>query len=179
MNHPWQNSDDWTEEIEQSEQRTSWNGVWATERTSCHATIGTIEAIKEAEIAQLSKVDHCESAMAGTVVYQVPICRRPSKMIEIFPGVFVPLRGADETWSAIERDFYMPAVCLDCNKSIFCIEDAEFVLCPICRVVSPMEGGSASETNTQQGVGIGFTFEQLSRWQEEILQQGRRDQSKR
>jgi hypothetical protein len=100
---------------------------------------------------------------------------RTDKTITISPGVSMRLRGADETWRAIENDFYMPCECLDCKSTIFCIQDAEFVLCPECRVVSPMEdygGGGYGATGQQQhqtgGCGLGFTMADLAKWTEDI-----------
>ena len=92
--------------------------------------------------------------------------------IEISPGVHVRLRGADETWKAVENDFYMPAECICCESTIFCIQNADYILCPDCRVVSRMEDISS---NGMGGVGLGFKYEDLARWQESIL----RDQSSR
>jgi hypothetical protein len=86
------------------------------------------------------------------------------KYIEISSGEYLRFRGADETWRAIEQDFYMPCECCCCVLTIFCIQDADFVLCPECRVVSPMAGMSCEEG----GVGLGFTMEDLARWQEDI-----------
>jgi hypothetical protein len=86
--------------------------------------------------------------------------------IEISPGVEVRLRGADETWKAIENDYYMPAECICCESTIFCIQDADYVLCPDCRVVSRMEGLSSRGMG---GVGLGFKYEALARWQDTIL----------
>jgi hypothetical protein len=86
--------------------------------------------------------------------------------IEISPGVHVRLRGADETWKAVENDFYMPAECVCCESTIFCIQNADYILCPECRVVSRMEGLSS---HGMGGVGLGFKYEDLARWQEAIL----------
>jgi hypothetical protein len=86
--------------------------------------------------------------------------------IEISPGIQVRLRGADETWKAIEHDYYMPTECICCESTIFCIQDADYVLCPGCRVVSRLEGSSSRGVG---GVGLGFKYEDLGRWQEEIL----------
>jgi hypothetical protein len=86
--------------------------------------------------------------------------------IEIFPGVHARLRGADETWNAIENDYYMPAECICCESTIFCIQNADYVLCPDCRVVSRMESISYRGTG---GVGLGFKYEDLARWQGAIL----------
>jgi hypothetical protein len=91
---------------------------------------------------------------------------RPSQsMIEISPGVHVRLRGADETWKAIEQDSYMPAECLCCETTIFCIQNADYILCPDCRVVSRMEGSSSRGMG---GVGLGFKYDDLARWQGDI-----------
>jgi hypothetical protein len=90
----------------------------------------------------------------------------PQPTIEISPGVHLRLRGADETWKAIANDYYMPAECICCESAIFCIQDADYVLCPDCRVVSLMEGPSSRGMG---GVGLGFKYEDLARWQEDIL----------
>jgi hypothetical protein len=87
--------------------------------------------------------------------------------IEISPGVHVRLRGADETWKAIEHDYYMPAECICCESTVFCIQDADYVLCPDCRVVIRL-GGSSSR-GIGGGVSLGFKYEDLARWQEDIL----------
>ena len=78
-------------------------------------------------------------------------------MIEVSPGEFLRLRGADETWKAIHNDFYVPSACVMCDMTIFCIQDAVFVLCPECLVVSPIEG--VVYDGYDGGVGMGFTIE--------------------
>jgi hypothetical protein len=91
--------------------------------------------------------------------------RTGMKTIEVSPGEHLRLRGADETWRAVQVDFYMPCECMCCSLTIFCIQDAACVLCPECRVVSPMVGAS---TGSDGGVGLGFTIDDLASWQEEI-----------
>lgn len=92
-------------------------------------------------------------------------------LIEISLGTCARLRGAQETWRCIEKDRYCSATCLACALPIFCISDAEFVLCPGCQVISPLDlcsqEGSGKDSD---GVGLGFTIEDLQRWQSEILQ---------
>lgn len=105
-----------------------------------------------------------------------PPPRPPRRTVEISPGVDVRLRGADETWKAIENDFYMPAECMACCANLFCILDADYVLCPDCRVVSRMEGGSVQGNG---GVGLGFKYSNLSKWQEEILETRRTEERNR
>jgi hypothetical protein len=57
--------------------------------------------------------------------------------LEVAPGVFAPVRGSDETCYAIERGFSSNADCFVCSTALICIADADYVLCPDCRVVSP------------------------------------------
>jgi hypothetical protein len=97
---------------------------------------------------------------------QMPPPSPQQPTIEISPGVHVRLRGASETWKAIESDYYMPAECICCESTIFCIQNADFVLCPDCRVVSRMEGSSHGILG---GVGLGFKYEDLARWQHAIF----------
>jgi hypothetical protein len=64
--------------------------------------------------------------------------------VEISPNVWMAfLRGANETWSTVANGFYALTMCLSCDSNLLVILDAEFVLCPSCRVVSPiMDDGS-------------------------------------
>ena len=98
--------------------------------------------------------------------------KNPPPMIEISPGEYLRLRGADETWRAIHDDFYVPCACVCCELTLFCIQDAVFVLCPECMIVSPLEG--VAYDGHDGGVGMGFTMESLARWQEEIQMQTNR-----
>ena len=50
--------------------------------------------------------------------------------IEIAPGIYSPLRSADETFKAIENDFYVRCTCGSCFQPIFCIQNAKHVHCP-------------------------------------------------
>jgi hypothetical protein len=83
-------------------------------------------------------------------------------MILVSPGHEARLRGAAETWQAIQQDFYLACVCFDCQATLFCILDAWLVLCPHCRVISPIyQNNGDVATNQDGGVGLGFTFETL------------------
>lgn len=98
-------------------------------------------------------------------------------MIPIAPGVSAKLRGANETFECIERDFYLPVTCFACSLEMCCIQDADYVICPVCRVVSPLDTGSSTSPHlstdfrgqSEPTVGLGFTFEDLCKWQAEIL----------
>lgn len=105
------------------------------------------------------------------IPYEHAISKRETsfKTIEVLPGEFLRLRGADETWRAVQTDFYMPCECVCCRQTLFCIQDAVFVLCPDCRVVSPMEGILCEESDG--GVGLGFKLTDLAKWQDEIAKE--------
>ena len=93
---------------------------------------------------------------------------------EVSPGVWMKLRGAEETWAAVELGQYAPTICLVCDKKLLVIDDAECVLCPDCRVVSPIvmdeDSGFIDKESKQRksGIGLGFTVEDLMRWQDEM-----------
>jgi hypothetical protein len=87
------------------------------------------------------------------------------KMIEVVPGEFMRLRGAHETWTAIQNDFYVPCACICCDLTLFCIQDATYVLCPDCQVVNPLEKIDGYDG----GVGLGFTMKELAEWQNDII----------
>jgi len=108
-----------------------------------------------------------------------PFSAGPPKLIEISPGTHVHLRGAVETWQAVQTDFYTPCPCFVCRAAgqdnddddehyddatppIFCIQDAEYVLCPRCKSISPLDA-------TGHGVGLGFTMETLAELQADIF----------
>ncbi len=69
---------------------------------------------------------------------------------------------------AIENDCYKTAECVCCESTIFCIQNADYVLCPECRVVSRKEGVSSRGMGD---VGLGFKHEDLARWQDPVLKE--------
>jgi len=99
-----------------------------------------------------------------------PHGRSGTAYVEISPGVKVRLRGSRETKACIARDFYVPTMCSSCQLDpLFCIMDANYVVCPVCRVVQPLEGGA--DTEYHGGVGLGFDFDTLLLWQTEAMRQ--------
>ena len=92
------------------------------------------------------------------------------KSIAIAYGQDIRFRGAAETWKAIRDDYYLPCSCVCCNLMLFCIQDASYVLCPVCFDISPIEHIETPDG----GIGLGFTMTELSEWQKEIVsRQGR------
>ena len=94
--------------------------------------------------------------------------------MEIIPGVHVRLHGIKETYTAMKNDSYIPCACPCCSETLYCIQDATFVLCSTCLIVSPVNphedvsfashvyGHQVHHTyGSQRSVGIGFTFDDL------------------
>ena len=60
----------------------------------------------------------------------------------------MPLRGSVETQQAIARNFTVRVNCINCTLEVNCIRDAEYILCPMCYCVSPLElSGSTNSSN--------------------------------
>jgi hypothetical protein len=77
------------------------------------------------------------------------------KMIEVAHGVFLLLRAAEETWAAMQQDYFTTCECTCCSIFLSCIADAAFVLCPECKTISSTENA----VDTQGGVGLGLRTE--------------------
>jgi hypothetical protein len=114
--------------------------------------------------------DHSISAM--TTVRQDQGKPAEHQTILVTPGQWMRLRGADETWHAIQQDYYEQCHCLDCGQNLLCMSDACLVLCPQCYSISPLEDkGAAKSAHLEGGIGVGFTivtlFEvQASAWRD-------------
>lgn len=119
--------------------------------------------------------DYVKQASVSYLVEQwepVPPRHAQPVLVEVAPGIRAPLRGSDETWQALQDDFYVPGLCWICDETVFVIQDAAFVLCPDCKTVSPVEGDFIDRLAA--GVGLGFKYETLVRWQDELIERRRR-----
>ncbi|GAX27019.1 hypothetical protein FisN_9Lh334 [Fistulifera solaris] len=102
------------------------------------------------------------SAMHGPEYDSSAPRAKPDLQIEISPGIFARLRGSEETWNAIKCGNSTHTKCFSCELPLICISDAEFVICPACRVVSPIFSGSSGKTlmypnsAVSGGVGLGM-----------------------
>lgn len=94
-------------------------------------------------------------------------------LILIAPGVKARLRGTTETLAAVTGDAYTLTQCLSCQATLGCIANAAYILCPSCKVVSPLSNDSDGDKNNKkdnaEGVGLGFTMEHLQTWQSQII----------
>jgi hypothetical protein len=80
--------------------------------------------------------------------------------IEVSPGVRARLRDAQETWAWIQKDFYRPISCSGCLTELCTVKDADYVLCSACQVLS-----STDSNSHDGGVGLGFTLDDLRKWE--------------
>ena len=65
--------------------------------------------------------------------------------VEISPGEYMPLRGSAETMSAIQSGHVTTVSCLACHTRLKCVADADLVICPDCRILSPLPEGKVYE----------------------------------
>ena len=76
--------------------------------------------------------------------------------VEVTPGHYLPLRGAVETERAAQQGRVGPTACSCCNSRLYCILTAEFVLCPHCRIVCPVDFEPRQDFGLVGGVGLGM-----------------------
>jgi hypothetical protein len=120
--------------------------------------------------------------------------------ITVAPGVKLPLRGTQETMAALRRLFggddddgssssvrkrrsdFAAAQCWTCEAYLCCLRDAEYVLCPRCRVVSPLhvvpsaydeaggldDGAEEESAAPRRGVALGFTDTEWLQWRQQV-----------
>ena len=60
-------------------------------------------------------------------------------VIEVTPGVFVDLVGADETMDAVRSSRTTKCGCMICEALLLCKDIVSLVLCPDCQTISPVD----------------------------------------
>lgn len=84
----------------------------------------------------------------------------PLPQVEICPGMFIPLRGSEETWRALKNGKTESVDCFCCQVKLLCVVDAKYVLCPECRVVSPAAADKKHPPGiVLHGVGLGVVMD--------------------
>ncbi|CAB9508717.1 expressed unknown protein [Seminavis robusta] len=91
--------------------------------------------------------------------------------MEIAPGFYVPFRGANEVWRAVDNNSTLECICLECGVELVSVADCEHVVCPEenCRMVNPVFEHPPGVTQVY-GAGLGFKKD----W---LLQEKRRRRS--
>jgi hypothetical protein len=81
--------------------------------------------------------------------------------IEVSPGYYISIRGAAETERAIQQGQVRPTICSCCTSQLYCIMVAEYVCCPTCREISPVNFKHNNSLGQVGGMGLGLTPENL------------------
>jgi hypothetical protein len=81
--------------------------------------------------------------------------------IEVSPGVHLPMRGAEETELALRKGQVLSTTCACCESRLYCIMSAEYLYCPLCRVIGPVCFEHNFTQQSAGGVGLGFTPETM------------------
>lgn len=93
------------------------------------------------------------------------------RIIEIAPGVEVPMRGAEETMLYVaaavtcELTLIATCACWTCSTTIHCVKDAAYILCPMCHTVQP------TDFDIAWGVGLGFLPSDWDEWNAALTQE--------
>lgn len=91
---------------------------------------------------------------------------RPAKtwdrlQVELLPGRFVPLIGSEETWQAFCADNVIDIECTSCQTFLYCKNTAEMVLCPDCRMISPIDDVGLGAEGLGLGLSVAAAFDML------------------
>mmetsp|Transcript_9250 Transcript_9250/g.14223 ORF Transcript_9250/g.14223 Transcript_9250/m.14223 type:complete len:405 (-) Transcript_9250:362-1576(-) len=76
--------------------------------------------------------------------------------IQVSPGVNMPLRGSQETQFAIQKEYIMNVNCMNCTLELSCVQNSQYVLCPLCHCITPLELSGVRLESNAFGVGLGF-----------------------
>ena len=86
-------------------------------------------------------------------------------VMEIAPNLFVPYKGSQETWEALQTGDFTVTTCFACTLPLVVMDTAEYLVCPDCHTVSPLSyssstsSGSSIATPARCGVGLGIKRE--------------------
>ena len=66
----------------------------------------------------------------------------------------MPLRGSTETLAAVECGMARTVSCIACQATLRCVPDAELVICPDCRLLSPLEHQNHDRSRNKSQPGV-------------------------
>lgn len=75
--------------------------------------------------------------------------------IEITPGQFAKLLKGRLTWNAMHNGTAVAASCIICTSTLQCCPEADYVLCPDCNVVSPIDDDDDKRSRNNRGSNVG------------------------
>lgn len=74
--------------------------------------------------------------------------------VEIGPGRFKDVRGAEETMRYMRQNRCRRVRCVACDENLLCVDDCEMVICSKCRLISPLSNDGGKSV---YGVGLGVS----------------------
>ena len=74
--------------------------------------------------------------------------------VEIYPGIWKQIRGAKETTQAQRNNRIVACTCVVCTIDYSCINDAAYVICPLCRVVNPLSLSYNNDNTIKSGYNV-------------------------
>eukprot|EP00549_Striatella_unipunctata_P012916 CAMPEP_0118716084 /NCGR_PEP_ID=MMETSP0800-20121206/27291_1 /TAXON_ID=210618 ORGANISM="Striatella unipunctata, Strain CCMP2910" /NCGR_SAMPLE_ID=MMETSP0800 /ASSEMBLY_ACC=CAM_ASM_000638 /LENGTH=210 /DNA_ID=CAMNT_0006622439 /DNA_START=18 /DNA_END=650 /DNA_ORIENTATION=+ len=83
----------------------------------------------------------------------------PRPTIEVEADVFLPFRGSEETLYGFLAGQMQCGTCWGCCLEMQCLKDADFLLCPTCLTITPLDEDC---TRVVGGVGLGMEPEPIS-----------------
>lgn len=93
------------------------------------------------------------------------------EIIDLAPGVQLPLINSVNTWQAITEGRILITQCYCCLRDLTCVEDADYLACADCwafSLIDHQKCGLAGDTYGGCGVCIGVKMEDINAW---LLQQ--------
>ena len=96
---------------------------------------------------------------------QPPDGKRES-LIEVAPGIRIPLSSSEETWTAIMDGRVTVTKCQNCGNELTCIDESNLVICSDCWVFSPVEQDGANDPSPiiHSRASIGVKIENIFEW---------------
>lgn len=85
------------------------------------------------------------------------------KTVEVTPGHFVPLRGADETLMALDEGQVSFVTCIFCDIALVVHAASSMFICPECEMIAPLIVDHGDAEKPSLGLGLRLDTLQLSR----------------
>lgn len=119
--------------------------------------------------AKSTESDKKPAAVSKYPVVAQGFLHNTPQTLEVSPGHFVNLRGANETLLYVaadatsSRNMIATHTCVACQTMVHSVSDCEFVLCPVCHTIlsTGIEG---------HGIGLGFLTSDWDEWNFDLLQ---------
>lgn len=103
---------------------------YSSSSDSDHSKKLPAKASSKSSIKSSGSKSSASSGMVGA------FCEKPQVMIEIMPGMALPLRGSDETMRSIQLGLVTETSCMACSTNMVVATECTFAICPVCRTVN-------------------------------------------